>query len=51
MVIDYVSLRFYLGSGQTVTGQIRLYESDNYILRWLLLQLMITEQTGQNVWY
>lgn len=31
MVIDYVSLRFYLGSGQTVTGQIRLYESDNHI--------------------
>ena len=36
MVIDYVGLRFYLGSGQTVTGQIRLYESDNHIGNWPL---------------
>ena len=33
LVVEYTKLRFFLGSGlgQEVTGQIRLYESDNHI--------------------
>jgi len=31
LVIDYINLRFLGGSGQNVTGQIRLYEIDSHI--------------------
>lgn len=31
LIIDYINLRFLAGSGQNVTGQIRLYEADNHI--------------------
>lgn len=31
LVIDYINLRFLAGTGQNVTGQIRLYENDSHI--------------------